>query len=169
MPSTLFFLQSFFPCSQFMMFAPAPPIDLARSIIQLTTFASDIICRSREIYRSEEGVVVQQSELETISRNLQELASNVSRSGGILNTGRYGGPDDEYGPQLHELCQGCERVSSELLEAIHDLRLKGEHKRWKSFRQALKSIRSEVIINELAKRLDRYRCQLDTILLFSVR
>jgi hypothetical protein len=151
------------------MFGPAPPIILARSVIQLTTFASDIICKSREIYRSEDGVLVEQSELEIISRNLRELANNVSRSSIILKKGGHANAEDEYKQQLQELCKGCERVSTELLDAIQDLRSIGEHKRWNSFQQALKSIRSEASINALVKRLDRYRNQLDTILLFSVR
>jgi hypothetical protein len=151
------------------MLGPAPPIDLARSVIQLTTFASDIICKSREISRSKEGIVVEQSELEIISRNLRELANKVTRSSIILKDGGYDNSEDDYERQLHELCKGCEGVSSELLEAIQDLRSMGEHKRWNNFRQALKSIRSEASINALVKRLDRYRNQLDTILLFSIR
>jgi hypothetical protein len=67
------------------------------------------------------------------------------------------------------MCTGCEKVSEELLDVIQDLRSSGPHSRWKSFRQALMSVWKEHEIDTLSQRLERYRRQIDTILLVSMR
>jgi hypothetical protein len=71
--------------------------------------------------------------------------------------------------QLWELCSGCEKISAQLLGVLQDLRLPGSHVRWKSFRQALMSVWKENEIDTMSKRLERYRRQIDTVLLVSMR
>ncbi|KAE8446916.1 hypothetical protein EG329_011547 [Mollisiaceae sp. DMI_Dod_QoI] len=71
--------------------------------------------------------------------------------------------------QLGELCNGCRDVSKELLIIIQGLKSEGSHSKWSSFRQALKSVWNEDKIKALELRLDRYRRQIDTTLLISLR
>ncbi|KAL9093959.1 MAG: hypothetical protein Q9165_003629 [Trypethelium subeluteriae] len=61
------------------------------------------------------------------------------------------------------------RCSKELLDAIESLKADGEATKWKSFRQALKSVWMEKDIQDLSRRLERYRQQIDSTLLMHLQ
>jgi hypothetical protein len=145
---------------------PLTALGLASNIIQLITFASDLVSKGCEIYKSSEGVLVENLELETITTTLQELSKSVQRpdrssprSQRLTKTER----------KLHELCHDCSGVSEQLLSVIRKLKAEGPVLRWDSFRQALNSVWKEKEIAALETRLERYRRQLDTTLLISLR
>lgn len=61
-------------------------------------------------------------------------------------------------------------ITENIEDAIGKLKVQGSHHRkWKSFRQALNAVRSEDDIEQLSKRLDKFRSQIDTTLLFILR
>jgi len=142
---------------------PSIELGIASSIVQLITFTSSLVTKSHEIYKSADGALVESLELETITKSLQELSSElllpVSGRGASTKTER----------KLQELCNSCCDVSSQLVEVIQSLKAQSTHKRWNSFRQALSSVWKEDKIQELSTRLERYRRQIDTTLLASLR
>lgn len=143
---------------------PLTALGLASNIVQLITFASDLVSKGREIYKSVDGALVENLELETITTTLQELSQSVHlprrpRLEKLTKTER----------KLHELCHDCNDVSGQLLGVIRGLKAKGPATRWNSFRHALNSVWKENEIEALETRLDRYRRQLDTTLLMSLR
>ncbi|CZR54196.1 uncharacterized protein PAC_04079 [Phialocephala subalpina] len=95
---------------------PLTALGLASNIIQLISFTSDLIAKGREIYRSADGGLIENLELETIAKSLPDLTSNLP------------------------------------------LATKEKSYVWK-----------EDAIDALSKRLERYRSQLDTTLLVSLR
>lgn len=141
---------------------PLTALGLASNIIQLISFASDLVSKGREIYKSANGTLVENLELETITTSLQELSSH-------LVPPSIPGKRSFTEVQLEELCHGCKDVSRQLLCVIQGLKASGSHMRWKSFRQALNSVWKENKIEALLKRLERYRSQIDTTLLASLR
>jgi hypothetical protein len=142
---------------------PLTALGLASNIIQIISFTSDLISNSREIYKSADGKLVQNLELEAITRNLYDLSSHLSfprqRRKDLSDTDK----------ELQELCKGCTRVSAQLIKVIQGLTVQGNHRKWGSFRQALNSVWEKDKIEELSKRLERYRSQIDTMLLVSLR
>jgi hypothetical protein len=144
------------------MLDPLTALGLASNIISLVTFTSDLISKSREYYDSADGALIEQLELEAITISLQKLTGNL-----VVPTG--GRKKTKTEQQLSELCTGCREISKELLVIIQGLKSEGSHTRWNSFRQALKSVWKEDKIKALEARLDRYRRQIDTTLLISLR
>lgn len=142
---------------------PLTALGLASNIIQLISFTSDLVSKGREIYKSADGSLVAHLELETIAKSLQDLSTDLptrlKRKNSLTKTEK----------QLRDLCEGCNEVSIELIEAIHRLKAAGNHKKWNSFRQALNSVWNDDKIDILSKRLENYRSQLDTTLLVSLR
>ncbi|KUJ18696.1 uncharacterized protein LY89DRAFT_774731 [Mollisia scopiformis] len=140
---------------------PLTALGLASNIVQTVQFTSDLISKSREYHV--DGSLVKQLELEAITVNLRTLSQDlvVPGSGGVraAKTER----------QLRELCIGCQEVSDELLVTVQSLKVRGFHNTWTSFRQALKSVWKEEKIKTLEERLERYRRQIDTTLLISIR
>jgi hypothetical protein len=141
---------------------PLTALGLASNIIQLISFTSDLIGKGREIYRSVEGATIENVELETITKSFQDLTTRFPSQ---LKEDDLSGTDK----QLRELCEACNAISVELIQVIQGLKYAGEGVKWKSFRQALKSVWKEDAIDGLSRRLERYRSQLDTTLLISLR
>ncbi|KAF2145650.1 uncharacterized protein K452DRAFT_211711, partial [Aplosporella prunicola CBS 121167] len=144
------------------MMDPLTAIGLASNVVQFITFASDLVSKGRVIYKSADGQLVETLELSEITEILQaEIEVDHISTGGRLAT--------KTDKQLEELCNGCRGVSTDLLRAIDALKFNGRHRKWNSFRQALQSIWKEEEIQSLTMRLERYRSQIDTTLLFSLR
>ncbi|KAH8592623.1 hypothetical protein B0O99DRAFT_629379 [Bisporella sp. PMI_857] len=142
---------------------PLTALGLASNIVQIITFTSDLISKGREIYKSADGTLVENLELETITTSLQGLSKELVLP--IYERRKLTKTEN----QLQELCDGCKAVSGQLLDVIRGVKAKGPHMRWNSFRQALNSVYKEDEIQALETRLDRYRRQIDTTLLISLR
>jgi hypothetical protein len=72
---------------------------------------------------------------------------------------------------LQQICTEFARISDELLKHLRDLKVpKGqEHRKWKSFRHALKFVWSKSGVDEMARRLSVLREELDTHVLALLR
>lgn len=77
--------------------------------------------------------------------------------------------DDRTDVILRVINKGCFRVACELTEALESLRYNGRRSKWKSMRQAFKSIYGQSRINDLRAQLENYRATLDTCLLVAMR
>ena len=82
-------------------------IGLAASIMQLTTFIGQIISKSRELYESADGALVEHLELETVARSLNELTGIVAGKTSVA-----------AGLELNGISELCREQSAELLEAF---------------------------------------------------
>lgn len=139
---------------------PASAIGLASSIVQLITFSSDLLSKTREIHSSADGAAVENVELEAISTSLLELSREV-------NEGKF--HLTKADKQLKDLCAGCQKVADELLEVVRRLKGSDSKTKWRSFRQAVLTVWKEKEVRALVDRLERYRSQIDTALLVALR
>jgi hypothetical protein len=71
--------------------------------------------------------------------------------------------------ELTRLCNGCEAVGRELTERLNQLKVSSQHRKWKSMRQAFKSVWTKEGIDGIAQGLKAFRDQLDTHILVSLR
>jgi effector-binding domain-containing protein len=143
------------------MLDPLTALGLASNVVQLITFTGDLVAKGRDIYQSTDGGLVENLELEAITKSLQDLSLEVALPPGI--------PLTKVERELQQLCDGCRKAADELLDVIQKLKAQGPHKRWVSFRQALNSVWKAEEIQALSIRLERYRRQIDTTLLLSLR
>lgn len=142
---------------------PVSAIGLASSVVQLITFSTDIISKSREIHRSAAGSLVENVELETIARTLQSqsrrLAAHASKDRFPSGTSK----------DIVACCEEVRKSSKELIDTVEGLGGDGASSRWKSFYQALKSVWKEQDIADYLRRLEMHRRQIDSLLLMHLQ
>jgi hypothetical protein len=154
---------------------PLTALGIAGNVIQFVDFASKLVSKGGQYYRSADGALLQHTELSAAAENLQRLSHGLGTSlrieQSIPSTKPYE-PLREY--NLAELGlwhanSECYKLAKELSKALEDLKVSGKHRRWESFRQAFRTLWSEEKIETLSKRLDSARAQLVIHLLVHLR
>jgi hypothetical protein len=114
-------------------------------------FGSRLVSKSREVYKSQSGTLKSNADLEITCTRLKSLAAPLAEASNDA--------------ALSEICKGCVEISDDLVLRLENLKVPAGHKykRWKSFRQALKSVWQKERVQEVKQRLDDYRLQLDTL------
>jgi hypothetical protein len=138
---------------------PLPALGLASNIVQFVDFTCKLISTTRELQLSQFGTKVEYMELQSITRNIQQLARQACPRDSPYSTIKS--KNDET---LRELSSQCQEVSEELLSVLESLSVRGmmKHERWESFYQALRSEWNKEYIEDLQLRLDRISHQLST-------
>lgn len=149
-----------------MVLDPLSALSVAGNVVQFTEFTINLLSKSRKIFNSEEGTLIENIELEAVARNLAELSGRIGETFSTQTRGQILTFDDI---NLKSLCDNCISTAEELLAALGKLRLQGKHEKWASFRKALKTVLSENELNGLSRKLEGYRRQIDTQLLVSLR
>ena len=148
-----------------MVLDPLSALGVAGNIVQFVDFSCKIVSKTFEIYDSADGSTVENQELEAVTKNLLYLSKKIKSSS--QNNGGQAATHEEH--DIQDLCIRCEEISSELLMAPEELKIKRPCTKWRSFRQALNSVWSKSRIKGLSKRLEAIRRQIDTNLMTSVR
>jgi ankyrin repeat protein/energy-coupling factor transporter ATP-binding protein EcfA2 len=148
---------------------PLTALGLAASIVQFISFTSSLISKTSEISNTAQGATVEIIELKAIATNITTLNAEILPPSSPRGNDKQSRKAAKSGELLRELCTGCEEVSKKLLDVLEKLECEGGRSKWKSFRQALKTVWKESEIEALSKRLERYRGQIDTALLVSLR
>ena len=131
-------------------------LSLAGNIVQFVDFGCRLFSKSRELYRSSDGVLAENVELENIANSLTALSKGLTPGSSQTQ------PESIDYKNLRSLAKDCKSIATELLQALHELKVKDPQKKLQCFRTALKRIwRSEEIEN-IAKRLDRSGSRLTT-------
>ena len=124
-------------------------LSLAGNIVQFVDFGCRLFSKSRELYGSSDGVLAENAELENVANSLTALSK------GLRVESSQAQPESIDYTNLKALAKDCEKIATELLEALRELKVKNHHEKLQCFRTALKRIwRSEKIEN-ISKRLDR--------------
>ena len=124
-------------------------LSFASNIFQLIDFASKLISKSCEIYRSVDGVTQDYIDIRIVTTDTKVLADRLKQSS----------PSTDQ--SLVQLSRDCCHVAEELLAALAKLQADGQATRWKSVRKALRTLWSKEKISEIEKRLSAFRDQLN--------
>jgi hypothetical protein len=143
---------------------PVSALSVAAAVSQFTDFTRQIVCKSKELYKSTEGLSRDFLGAQTVTLRLKELAGQVRASQGAARASNGGG-------NLDKVCADCVAISDQLLARLQCLKVpdNANYRRWKSFRQALKSVWSKDEIDAMAKRLSALREELTTEILVATR
>ena len=154
-----------------MVLDPLSTISLAGNVVQFVEFTTKLVDKGHEIYRSGDGALIENLELEAITRNLTGLlgpltkplrdASTLSSS----NSARMESND----LALKNLSESCASVAKDLLHTLEGIKANGSHRKWNSVRQALKASWSSEKIESLVKRISRCRDELSFHLILVLR
>jgi len=144
---------------------PVSALGLASSVLQVINFTGGLISRTRQLYQAASGSLVENDELEAVVRTLQSHSRRIAMQLGG-QTGKSQAEKD-----IVSLCEGVRELCAQLISAVEGLKVATNNRaaRWETFRQALRSVWKESEISNLMDRLERYRNQLDSILLANIK
>jgi hypothetical protein len=140
---------------------PLSAVGLVGTLVQLLDFSIKLVSKAGEIYTSAEGATVRNIELDAIAHNMLSLSKRVRNR--ARKTCAYAVSEDKKA--LETLTEHCNKVGEELINALQKAKVQGSHRRWKSVRQALKTVLGGDQIQELYNRLKQYREQIVVVLL----
>jgi hypothetical protein len=168
------------------MLDPLTAVSLAASIVQLAHFVRQTFSDAHEIYKSVDGGLVRNAELELVSRRLRELANELQTRMPEEVEELKKIPDQKPLPtkqelaaidawnrrvaidnQLLELVSEAQSISSELRSQLDKLKSRGGQ--WASIRKAILSAWTQADLKKCEDRLEKIRCEIDTNLLASGR
>jgi hypothetical protein len=128
---------------------PVTAVGLVSSIVQLVEFSGQLISKSVQLYRSADGALAENLDIEAVTNDLTQLNEKLKAS---AVTGDAA---------LKKLCNSCNAVGDELLEALSRLKVNGKQQKWQSARKALRSIWRKEKIDQLEGRLAMFREELN--------
>ena len=133
-------------------------LSLASSVLQLIDFASKLVSKGTRFYKSTDGVLDENAKLQAIAERMHQLSSGLVTSAGPFKS--VGSPTAEElespiaeEQALQRVAIECQEIAMEFSRVFDNLRVSGIRTKWKSCRQALKSIRSKEDIELLLERL----------------
>jgi hypothetical protein len=145
---------------------PVSALGIAASVVQFLQFGSSLVSKSRQIYS--QGALSDHVECESTTRRLIELTKQITNS--LTDLGSLGALSLDS-QALQKICEKCVELSNELLSRLADLHVDETHKarKWKSFRQALKTVCSKERINDIAGRLKACSVELHLHLIMAIK
>jgi|SRR5271156_2327005 len=139
-----------------MVLDPLTALSVAGNVVQFVDFGIKLISKGKEIYKSTDGILADHAEQAAISSKLAELSKRLSDSMSASATRKKMSPAEVA---LQEVTIECTEVADDFSKAINELKVTGNHRGWKSFRQALKSVWKKEGIEERLTKLGRLRQQ----------
>jgi hypothetical protein len=149
------------------MLDPLTAVSLAGTVVQFLDFSAKLVEKGHQIYRSEQGALSENLEIELVTADLFNMIPDLQKCAFVEDASASVAVEQQRA--LQDTILGCETISKELLVKLQKLKVNNKTTRaWKSFRQALKSVTQKGEIDDIAKRLERYREQLKLKVLISL-
>ncbi|KAM0346303.1 hypothetical protein ACHAPU_005734 [Fusarium lateritium] len=133
-------------------------VSIISSIVQLVDFGSKCIAKGVELYRSSDAILDENAAVQIDVVHLTRLHDEV-KSSAILVTDQ----------ELQDVCNTVAKTSSELLQYLERLSLKGTKTKWESMRKAIESVCGKRKIQELEHNLSRVRDTLNLLISARIR
>jgi len=144
---------------------PVSAIGLAGNILQFVEFGIRVVSKGYKIYRSVDGCLVENLDLEIVTSDLVLLQKKIQTSKPHIIVNEV--EDDDQ--NLRALTQRCSDLADELLEKLNKAKAQGRFRKWKSLRQAIKSVWSKKDVDEMANRLQSFKSEIQLHLMISMK
>ncbi|KAF8848816.1 hypothetical protein BDZ45DRAFT_810488 [Acephala macrosclerotiorum] len=151
---------------------PLTALSVAGTIVQFADFGTKLFSESYEIYRSTNGTLTTNKDLELITTDLRAVIEKLRK---LFHWELVSlSPAVDYDAQnrheiVERLCDDATTLADEILDKIEGLKVKGKrHRIWKSFRQAVKSGSSKEEIATLTRRLGGLKEALVTRVIYAI-
>ena len=141
-------------------------IGLAANILQFIDLGIKVVSKGNQIYRSGDGTLPEHHDLAVVTNDLLLLQTKLS---GCLRPSGSSSCLSEDDQALEKLAGASNDLAVQLLGRLNRVKAQGRHLRWKSWRQALKSICTKKDVDEMARRMALLRDELNTRILVSLR
>jgi hypothetical protein len=144
------------------MLSPLDALSLAGTIIQFIDFGSKVLFQSRRLYKSHDGALSVDQELEFVTADLFALSKKFP-------TPEKNACLTEQETTLRKLAVACSEISLELSTKLNGLKVGAKHKKWSCIRQAIKATWTEDERMDIRKRLVECRDQLQMHFVVDIR
>ena len=145
---------------------PLSAVSLAGNILQFVEVGIRVVSKGHKIYRSVDGCLMENLDLEIVTSDLLVLQKKIQTS---KLCEPVTGTEMDQSQALQTLAERCSDLAEELLEKLNKAKAQGRFRKWKSLRQALKSVWSQKEVDGMANRLQSFRSEIQLQLLISVR
>ncbi|KAJ3566269.1 hypothetical protein NPX13_g7202 [Xylaria arbuscula] len=150
---------------------------VSAAVIQFIDFTCGLVAKGVSIHSSMTGLAIDHEELENITANLKRSSDEIHKSLPQNIRDAQESQEVQLAQQqlnknetdLQNVAIGCRAVADELMTVLAELTSKGPKSPWRSFRHALKATWNEGKVQSLENRLDRYRQQMMTNIIISLR
>lgn len=140
-----------------MVLDPGSALGVASNIFQVIDFSARLISKGNQYYKSADGQLVEHAELSSMSRRLVELNSGLDQSLGAFNGRRQLSAEEEA---LRAVANECKNAAESFLATLRQFEVSGNHREWKSFRKAFKTVWGKEKMQEMLLRLEDQKHQL---------
>lgn len=150
---------------------PISALSVAAAAVQFVDFSRKLVSKSRELYNSLDGVLRDNAQTETVTMRLKAMVLELQPPRRPANSTARNASAPKASPRLQKICAECNEVSEELVDHLRRLKVPDGSVgcKWKSFRQALKSVWSKQDVDALSQRLASLRAEIDTEVLILMR
>lgn len=145
---------------------PLSAVSLAGNIIQFVDFGIRVVSKGYQIYKSNNGALAEDRELEVVINDLLVLQAKIQCS---VKPAKSEGEMPELNKSLEDLSTESSELAGMLLKRLNMAKAQGKRRIWKSLRQALKSVWSKREVDDMAKRLLVMKEQLQMRILVALR
>ena len=135
---------------------PLTALGIASNVVQFVDFSREIISTAHDLYKSVSGATAEHFELEILVQSVQQRAGQIRFPSALIDA--LLSDEDKA---LQGLSQQCQIIAEELLTLLQSLKVEGRHLKWKSFYQALRSMKNKTQLESLQLRLDRLSSQMN--------
>lgn len=142
---------------------PFSALSLVTNVVQLIDFGTRVVSASFELY-SPDGTSANK-ELETIINDLTKICAGLEQR----NDQKDAQIPSKSEQDLIQLSLSCKKLGEELLSILHKLKVSGPHRKWQSFRQALKAVWKEKEIARYKERTTSLRSEIAFYLISILR
>jgi len=149
-----------------MVLLPLDALSVAAAVVQFVDFASKLISKGNEYHKSKDGALVENNELKAVTTNLLGLSKTLRSSSNILPAMQDLSAEEK---SLIDVAKACEQIANEFIDLLEGLQVSAGQARWKSFRQAFKTIWKKDEIEAMLRRLSMAREALTVNLLVVMR
>ncbi|KAG8528473.1 uncharacterized protein KY384_007391 [Bacidia gigantensis] len=125
-------------------------LSLATSVVQFVDFTSKLLSKGNKYYESPDGVLTENAELQGNVEHFKRL--NIDLNNSLASVAAPHALDSAE-RALWTVTKECEKIAKEFCSTLDKLKLVGSRTRWRSFRQALKTLCSKERIQNMLQRL----------------
>jgi hypothetical protein len=137
---------------------PLTALSVAGTIVQFADFGSKMFSEGCQMYKSANGAVTANEELELVIFDLLALTKKLPKLfHGQLVTSTLNDMSDQL-DVVDKICEEAARLAEEILRRLDGLKVEGQKRRmWKSFSQAIKCAWTKEEIAAMVKRLAAFK------------
>lgn len=144
---------------------PLTAVGLAGNLIQFVEFGSKLVVGGLDLYKSQDGALPANSELQLITEDLTGICATLMRPRNLMEERQM--PEAELG--LQKLSRSCVKLENEFLSVLESLKVKGRKRKWENVHQALSTTWRVKDVERYRIRLESYRSQIACHLLSILR